>query len=95
MLNDSPNDAAMPRRKFLKISAATAGVWARFYGGVVETASAQKVPDTAARGGRPFGGEYVGEYLNQIAFPMGGLGAGDDLPGRHGRAFACFLAEPA
>jgi hypothetical protein len=38
--------------------------------------SAQKTPEPAARGGRRFGSQYGGEYLNQIAFPMGGLGAG-------------------
>jgi uncharacterized protein (DUF608 family) len=27
-------------------------------------------------GGRPFNGPYTGEYLNRVAFPIGGLGAG-------------------
>ena len=28
------------------------------------------------RGRRPYNSEYSGEYLNQVAFPLGGIGAG-------------------
>ena len=76
MPEDTVHEAGMPRRKFLKISAATAGVLGAVGGGGAETASAQKAPATEAPGGRRFGAPYADEYLNQIAFPMGGLGAG-------------------
>ena len=29
-----------------------------------------------SRQARPYNGPYQGEYLNQIAFPLGGIGAG-------------------
>jgi len=41
------------------------------------TGDGQKEPATTSyRGARAFNGIYQGDYLNQIAFPMGGLGAG-------------------
>ena len=37
----------------------------------------KKEPATqSSTGARAFNGTYHGEYLNQIAFPMGGIGAG-------------------
>jgi uncharacterized protein (DUF608 family) len=67
----------MPRRKFLKLSAATVG-------GLGAAPAAEL--DNASNGGtvehqsqdpkRPFNSEYRGVYLNQVAFPMGGIGAG-------------------
>ena len=42
-----------------------------------ETAVARKGPTTTPHSGdRAFNGIYQGDYLNQIAFPMGGIGAG-------------------
>lgn len=41
------------------------------------TSDARKEPSTASySGARAFNGIYHGDYLNQIAFPMGGIGAG-------------------
>jgi uncharacterized protein (DUF608 family) len=74
--DDTARATRIHRRKFLKISAATAGALGAFRGGAIETGYAQKTPEPAARGGPRFGSQYGGEYLNQIAFPMGGLGAG-------------------
>jgi uncharacterized protein (DUF608 family) len=43
----------------------------------VQTSGGRKEPKTTSRGGgRAFNGVYHGAYLNHIAFPMGGIGAG-------------------
>jgi uncharacterized protein (DUF608 family) len=76
MQEDASHPTGIPRRKFLALSAATAGVWGVAGGGAVQTASAQQPADKAARSDRRFGAAYGGEHLNQIAFPMGGIGAG-------------------
>jgi uncharacterized protein (DUF608 family) len=75
----------MPRRKFLKLSAATASA----VGGLGAAPAAE--PDDKAgnpvtesrsspgrphRNRRPYNSEYSGEFLNQVAFPLGGIGAG-------------------
>ena len=71
----------MPRRKFLQLSAATVGA----VGGLGTVPPAQAVPSrsgrrdarpTGRRTGRVYNGGYSGEYLNQVAFPLGGIGAG-------------------
>ena len=77
----------VPRRDFLKMSAATVGAIGA--AGVAPAAAAlgQQPAPGAASGGpstpasRPGGaprynGVYAGERLNRVAFPMGGLGAG-------------------
>jgi uncharacterized protein (DUF608 family) len=68
----------MPRRKFLKLSAASVGA--------MGTAGVAGVPGAAGnQGGRvtpksgslpQYNGEYSGARLNRVAFPLGGLGAG-------------------
>jgi uncharacterized protein (DUF608 family) len=85
MKNRPGNDPAMPRRKFLKLSAATLGA-AGTVGAIPAASAAQdsaREPATPKRTRisrrrpeRPFNSEYKGEFLNQIAFPMGGIGAG-------------------
>src|SRR5512140_2548155 len=71
----------IPRRKFFQISATTAGT----LGAAAIAPSAQSAglfgsdspkPGSRSRSGRRFNAEYAGEYLNRIAFPMGGMGAG-------------------
>jgi uncharacterized protein (DUF608 family) len=74
----------MPRREFLELSMVTAGVVGA--ASLMEgCTSAGQGPDTSggqtpkmARGSKKskYNGEYVGEQLNRIAFPMGGIGAG-------------------
>src|SRR5262245_2165970 len=78
-------DASMPRRKFLKLSAATVGAV-----GALNDLSAQqsesaptprtRSPKNARQSKRPpgrhFNSEYSGDYLNHVAFPLGGIGAG-------------------
>jgi uncharacterized protein (DUF608 family) len=74
----------MPRRQFLKLSAATAGaVGALGTGeaaGLTKAAGEQRpAPDRSRsriRPTRPFNAEYAGEFLNYGGFPMGGIGAG-------------------
>src|SRR5512139_1487181 len=85
MTTESHNDGAMARRKFLKLSAATVGAVGSL--GAAPAAEAAHVhgPQAAGiktergpsrRGRRAYNGEYAGEYLNQVAFPLGGMGAG-------------------
>lgn len=79
----------MPRRDFLKKSVATAGVLgaaaesglaqqAAAAGYELETKAIELRPPRVRAGGaqRPYNGPYAGEYLNRVAFPLGGLGAG-------------------
>jgi uncharacterized protein (DUF608 family) len=73
---DLGQEAGMPRRKFLKISAATAGALGVLSGSGVDAASARQASERAVRDGRRFDRQFGGDYLNQVAFPMGGLGAG-------------------
>src|SRR5690349_21108322 len=39
-------------------------------------APGQQQEDTASAGTHAYNGEYTGEHLNRVAFPIGGLGAG-------------------
>ena len=70
----------MPRREFLKLSAVTAsavGATGGFGTGCAspaEKTSAQKA--RIANGRRNYAGRYAGEFINQVAYPMGGIGAG-------------------
>jgi uncharacterized protein (DUF608 family) len=77
--DDSNEKSGLRRREFLKLSAVTAGGLGSL--GLASESSGdtikQKIevrPDGA--GGREFNGRYKGEYLNQVAYPMGGIGAG-------------------
>ena len=85
MKKDRSNDAAMPRRKFLKLSAATVGA----VGALNDLSAEQSNSSGAARSRppkdsrqlksrprRPFNSDYPGEFLNHVAFPLGGIGAG-------------------
>ena len=75
----------MPRRKFLRLSAATMGAVGSL--GAAPAAESGHARSQHPRGSRPraapirrgrraYNSEYAGEYLNQVAFPLGGLGAG-------------------
>src|SRR5664280_535905 len=73
------------RRKFLAMSAAAVGALGAFPAPAA-AGSAEGPPErssakhTARRGrqgrSRVYNGEYNGEFLNRVAFPMGGIGAG-------------------
>ncbi len=85
MNTESHNDSPMPRRKFLTLSAVTMGaVGSLGAAPVAELGHAQGRHPAGVRSSRKprertrraYNGEYSGEHLNQVAFPMGGIGAG-------------------
>lgn len=85
MARSSKKKAQMQRREFLGLSVATVGAVgaAQFAdSGAVAAAAAMDAPAAAAPAtdkiaARPtYNGEYAGDRLNRVAFPMGGLGAG-------------------
>jgi uncharacterized protein (DUF608 family) len=75
---------SIPRRDFLKTSVAAVGalsVPALAEGegaapGRGATAEEGKTSHSARAAGRKYNGDYSGEYLSRIAFPLGGIGAG-------------------
>jgi len=83
MNEDFRAKSPMPRREFLKLSALSVGAV-----GTAGDAAESKEAQTESRGvgkathgksrrsSRPYNGEYAGEHLAHIAFPMGGLGSG-------------------
>src|SRR5262245_44103814 len=84
MTTEHTNDPSMPRRKFLKLSAATVGAMGGI--GVANPAELEafdkhptthKPPRPTARHlSRSFNSEYAGDFLNYVAFPLGGIGSG-------------------
>jgi hypothetical protein len=78
MSTERSGDAAMPRREFLKLSAAGVGGLAAAVPGEASAQANHEAAANAAAGRTPrnFNSGYAGEYLNQVAFPLGGIGAG-------------------
>ena len=82
--SNKKKQSSMPRREFLELSVATVGAVgvAKFAEGRAAAAEvldaiSGKAPRAGKSGAGPgYSGEYVGERLNRIAFPLGGLGAG-------------------
>ena len=73
-MNDtSSTDSGMPRRDFLKFSAA-AGLLAGMGPGVARAAALNE--DHAVNRERVFNDHYEGTRLNRVAFPLGGIGGG-------------------
>jgi uncharacterized protein (DUF608 family) len=70
----------MPRRKFLKLSAATVGTVGSLGPTHASAAGLSSRPRDARarrrREARSFNSEYSGDYLNEVAFPLGGIGGG-------------------
>lgn len=68
----------MARRLFLKLSALTTGAVGGLGANAAPVAeqNAPQKPDSAARAPRAYNSPYAGEFLNQVAFPLGGIGAG-------------------
>ncbi len=69
----------MPRRKFLQLSAATVGALSAGQGSPSSTSAGSaktKGRPAPVHARRPFNADYAGEFLNQVAFPLGGIGAG-------------------
>jgi uncharacterized protein (DUF608 family) len=77
---------SMRRRKFLKLSAATVGAVGALneasmaHGEAVSEAPPARVDKSSrkakGRTARPYNSAYSNENLNQVAFPLGGIGAG-------------------
>ncbi len=71
-------ELSIPRRKFIQISAATVGAAGAL--GLPEDAGGAEPtggsPSAAAAPRRSYNAPYAGAYLNRVAFPLGGLGAG-------------------
>ena len=79
MMTERPNDSAMPRRDFLKLSAVTVGALGSVAAPELEGSAAEATFHPAApsaQAPRAFDSPYQGEFLNQVAFPLGGIGAG-------------------
>ncbi len=78
MRTDDPSRGGrIPRRKFLELSAITAGAVGALAAGCdspVEKRAVRSEP--LPRGQRTYSGRYEGGCLNQVAYPMGGIGAG-------------------
>ncbi len=79
---EQSNDSSMPRRKFLKLSAATVGGLGAAPATELNSAAADPGPELKHQGGmdalvkRAFNSLYAVEYLEHVAFPLGGIGAG-------------------
>ena len=76
-MNSERSDSSMRRRTFLKLSAATVGG----LGGAAQLEDVAGAATAAAETGadqapRPFNTAYKGPFLDQVAFPLGGIGAG-------------------
>jgi uncharacterized protein (DUF608 family) len=81
MIPERFHDFSMPRRRFLKLSAATVGgVGATHSSGLVQARAAElgasSAQTTESNPARAFNGPYRGANLDHIAFPLGGIGAG-------------------
>ncbi|MEI8038571.1 MAG: GH116 family glycosyl hydrolase [Verrucomicrobiota bacterium] len=80
MSDHQPSPAFLPRRDFLKLSAATVSGLGSIGASAAATDSqpARLTATTGGGGGGParYDGRYTGERLNRVAFPMGGMGAG-------------------
>ena len=75
----------MPRRKFLGLSAATMGALGALgaapaeesgHGADQHRSGPRPARASSRHGRRAYNSEYAGEYLNRVAFPLGGIGAG-------------------
>jgi uncharacterized protein (DUF608 family) len=77
---DPERTKGIPRRKFLKLSAATAAAVTGMDGPASAVAAGKNESQSdsvkAKRPKRKFNTEYSGEFLNHVAFPLGGIGAG-------------------
>ncbi len=84
MSTDRTSDSSMPRRKFLKLSAVSVGAvgslsaapGAEAGNTENQVAGSKRARSQGRRPARPYNSEYSGEFLNRVAFPLGGLGAG-------------------
>ncbi|HEY3860643.1 MAG TPA: GH116 family glycosyl hydrolase [Verrucomicrobiae bacterium] len=83
MKSESNSGKSIPRRKFIGLSIAGMGAIGSLTSAAAASVGADEpaqinppAPARRRRRRRPYNGGYDGEYLNQIAFPLGGIGAG-------------------
>jgi uncharacterized protein (DUF608 family) len=85
MATESHKHPSIPRRTFLTLSAATVGALGSLgvasaaesaHGSGLRRSGARPARPSTRRSRRDYNSEYAGEYLNQVAFPLGGIGAG-------------------
>ncbi len=84
MTPESNHDTPMDRRRFLKLSAATAGAIGALSTPPATASQSAGADHDAAKssrkkketGAHAYNGDYAGCHTNQVAFPLGGLGAG-------------------
>ena len=74
MARKGKKTAGMPRREFLRTSAISVGAVGSITTEAAQLPNTQRVQPGPQR--RRYNGSYSGEYLNRVAFPMGGIGAG-------------------
>ncbi|MEO8614608.1 MAG: GH116 family glycosyl hydrolase [Luteolibacter sp.] len=81
--DDHQEGTSMHRRKFLRISSITAGLAGGFNRAAAEMPESPQQKSAAEpeekfvlRLRRPYNTEYKGTHNNQVAFPLGGIGAG-------------------
>ncbi len=70
------SSSAMDRREFLKRSALGVGALSPASAAALAAEPRPKPRAPRGRGARKFNAEYAGDHLRQVAFPLGGLGAG-------------------
>ncbi len=82
MASENQSKSSLPRRAFIKISAASIGAAGMLKTQAGESGPAREPAEATPRRParrtpkRAFNTAYEGEYLNRVAFPMGGMGAG-------------------
>ncbi len=79
MSSESSFQPNLPRREFLKLSAATVGALGASSGGALAAQSSgasRREPRPRRNGKGKYNSEYTGESLSRVAFPLGGIGAG-------------------
>jgi len=76
MARKARDRSRIPRREFLKTSAASVGAIGTMAAVSAAPRRVRSHSSAAGRAGRAYNGTYSGDYLNRIAFPMGGIGAG-------------------
>ncbi|MBM3881539.1 MAG: hypothetical protein FJ387_17745 [Verrucomicrobia bacterium] len=77
MTNEPASSNTLPRREFIRLSAASLGALGA--GGAAAPAESPTPPPAKpapAPAKSKYNGEYSGARLNRVAFPLGGLGAG-------------------
>ncbi len=76
MARKTTKNSRIPRREFLKTSGISVGAVGAFASESLRGQRRAPRGRTGDLSGRPYNSDYSGEYLNRIAFPLGGIGAG-------------------